>query len=145
MQVPPLTARYPADQGGASTGLDVRILAQGMSGNAFENISWREESNERMLGPFAALTVRCTGSNAGEARLLPQQWLPIEWPAGKAWPEKYYLSALPETAALNDLVRAAHMRWRTGLARVSPPRQSEHCSLRLLDGIEAEDWQQCPR
>jgi hypothetical protein len=44
--------------------------------------------------------------------LLAQQWLLIEWPAGQAEPEKYYLSTLPETTALNDLVRAAHMRWR---------------------------------
>ena len=77
-----------------------------------QNISWREGTNERLTGRFAALRVRCAGSNVGKARLLPQQWLLIEWPAGQAEPEKYYLSTLPETAALNDLVRAAHMRWR---------------------------------
>lgn len=48
----------------------------------------------------------------GKARLLPQQWLLIEWLADQAEPEKYYLSTLPEDTALNDLVRAAHMRWR---------------------------------
>ena len=35
-----------------------------------------------------------------------------EWPADQAEPEKYYLSILPPTSALNDLVGAAHMRWR---------------------------------
>lgn len=54
----------------------------------------------------------CAGGNVGKARLLPEQWLLIEWPADQAEPEKYYLSTLPETAALNDLVRTAHMRWR---------------------------------
>ena len=44
--------------------------------------------------------------------LLPEQWLLIEWSADQAEPEKYYLSTLPETTALNDLVNAAHMRWR---------------------------------
>ena len=48
------------------------------------------------------------------ARLLAEQWLLIEWPTGQAEPEKYYLSTLPETTALNDLVRTAHMRWRIG-------------------------------
>lgn len=48
----------------------------------------------------------------GKARLLPEQWLLIEWPADQCEPEKYYLSALPETAALNYLMNAAHMRWR---------------------------------
>jgi SRSO17 transposase len=56
--------------------------------------------------------VRCAGGNVGRARLLPEQWLLIEWPADQVEPEKYYLSTLPETAALNDLVRTAHMRWR---------------------------------
>lgn len=92
--------------------VNVKTLAQGLPDSAFQNISWREGTNERLTGRFAALRVRCAGSNVGKARLLPQQWLLIEWPAGQAEPEKYYLSTLPETAALNDLVRAAHMRWR---------------------------------
>ena len=92
--------------------VNVKALAQGLPGSAFQNISWREGTNERLTGRFAALRVRCAGGNLGKARLLPQQWLLIEWPAGQAEPEKYYLSTLPETSALNDLVRAAHMRWR---------------------------------
>lgn len=92
--------------------VNVKTLAHGLSDSAFQNISWREGTNERLTGRFAALRVRCAGSNVGKARLLPLQWLLIEWPAGQAEPEKYYLSTLPETAALNDLVRAAHMRWR---------------------------------
>ena len=59
-----------------------------------------------------ATSVCCAGGNVGKARLLPEQWLLIEWPADQAEPEKYYLHTLPETSALNDLVSAAHMRWR---------------------------------
>jgi SRSO17 transposase len=92
--------------------MSVKALAQGLPDSAFQRISWREGTNEPLAGRFAALRVRCAGGNLGKARLLPQQWLLIEWPAGQAEPEKYYLSTLPETAALNDLVRAAHMRWR---------------------------------
>ena len=92
--------------------VNVRTLAQGLPDSAFHNISWRQGSNERLTGRFAALRVRCAGGNVGKARLLPEQWLLIEWPAGQAEPEKYYLSTLPETSALNDLVSAAHMRWR---------------------------------
>ena len=72
----------------------------------------REGSNERLTGRFAALRVRHAGGNVRKARLLAEQWLLIEWPADQAEPEKYYLSTLPETTALNDLVYAAHMRWR---------------------------------
>jgi len=92
--------------------VNVKTLAQGLPDSAFQNISWREGSNERLTSRFAALRVRCAGGNVGKARLLPEQWLLIEWPVGQAEPEKYYLSTLPESAALNDLVRAAHMRWR---------------------------------
>jgi SRSO17 transposase len=56
--------------------------------------------------------VRCAVGNVGKARLLPEQWLLIERPANQAKPEKYSLSTLPEGAALNDLVQAAHLFWR---------------------------------
>ena len=92
--------------------VNVKTLALGLPDSAFHNISWREGTNERLTGRFAALRVRCAGGNVGKARLLPEQWLLIEWPADQAEPEKYYLSTLPETTALNDLVCAAHMRWR---------------------------------
>jgi len=92
--------------------VNVKTLALSLPGSAFHTISWREGTNEPLTGRFAALRVRCAGGNTGKARLLPEQWLLIEWPAGQAEPEKYYLSTLPETTALNDLVSAAHMRWR---------------------------------
>jgi len=92
--------------------VSVKALAQSLPDSAFQNISWREGTNDRLTGRFAALRVRCAGGNVGKARLLPLQWLLIEWPAEQAEPEKYYLSTLPEATALNDLVRAAHMRWR---------------------------------
>jgi SRSO17 transposase len=92
--------------------VSVKALAQSLPGSAFQSISWREGTNERLSSRFAAVRVRCAGGNPGKARLLPEQWLLIEWPANQAEPEKYYLSTLPKAAALNDLVRAAHMRWR---------------------------------
>jgi SRSO17 transposase len=92
--------------------VNVRALAQGLPDSAFHSISWRQGSNERLTGRFAALRVRFAGGNVGKARLLPEQWLLIEWSADQGEPEKYYLSTLPETSALNDLVSAAHMRWR---------------------------------
>ena len=92
--------------------VNVKTLALGLPNSAFHNISWREGTNEPLTGRFAALRVCCAGGNVGKARLLPEQWLLIEWPADQTEPEKYYLSTLPETTALNDLVYAAHMRWR---------------------------------
>jgi SRSO17 transposase len=105
---PPVMPRRSAKRQPVS----VKTLALDLPSSAFHNISWREGSNGRLTGRFAALRVRCAGGNVGKARLLPEQWLLIEWPADQAEPEKYYLSTLPQTTALNELVNAAHMRWR---------------------------------
>jgi SRSO17 transposase len=90
----------------------VKDLAQGLAASAFQTISWREGTNEMLSGRFAAVRVRHAGGNIGKARLHPEQWLLIEWPAADAEPLKYYLSNLPADIALNDLVSQAHMRWR---------------------------------
>jgi len=105
---PPVVPRRPAKR----QPVNVKALALGLPNSAFHSTNWREGTNEPLTGRFAALRVRCAGGNVGKARLLPEQWLLIEWPADQAEPEKYYLSTLPETTALNDLVNAAHMRWR---------------------------------
>ena len=92
--------------------VSVKDLAHGLPLGAFQTISWREGTNETLGGRFAAVRVRHAGGNIGKARLHPEQWLLIEWPAEDADPLKYYLSSLPEDIALNDLVAQAHMRWR---------------------------------
>lgn len=92
--------------------LSVKALAQQLPASAFQMISWREGTNQTLTGRFAALRVRHAGGNAGRARLRPEEWLLIEWPASDAEPLKYFLSNLPADAALNHLVAQAHMRWR---------------------------------
>jgi SRSO17 transposase len=90
----------------------VKALAQSLSPDAFQRVSWREGSNQLLAGRFAAVQVRHAGGNRGRARLWPSQWLLIEWPETEPEPTKYWLSTLPQDMAINDLVSAAHMRWR---------------------------------
>jgi len=90
----------------------VEAVARALPGSAFQTISWREGSNETLRGRFAAVRVRHAGGNLGRARLWPQEWLLIEWPAGESQPTKYWLSTLPEQTPLNELVSVAHLRWR---------------------------------
>lgn len=92
--------------------MSVKALALSLPAQAFHAISWREGTNETLSGRFAAVRVRHAGGNAGKARLRPQQWLLIEWPADQDEPSKYCLSTLPEDTPLNELVSAAHQRWR---------------------------------
>jgi SRSO17 transposase len=92
--------------------MSVKALAQSLPAQAFQTISWREGTNETLSGRFAAVRVRHAGGNAGKARLRPQQWLLIEWPADQVEPSKYCLSTLPENTPINELVGTAHQRWR---------------------------------
>ncbi|WP_343622866.1 IS701 family transposase [Roseateles puraquae] len=92
--------------------MSVKALAQSLPESAFQTISWREGTNHTLSDRFAAVRVRHAGGNSGKARLRAQQWLLIEWPHGQAEPTKYFLSTLPETTPLNELVSAAHQRWR---------------------------------
>jgi SRSO17 transposase len=105
---PPVVPRRTTDRQPVS----VKDLANALPASAFQVISWRQGTNEMLSGRFAAVRVRHAGGNIGKARLHPEQWLLIEWPAGDAEPLKYYLSTLPDDIALNDLVARAHMRWR---------------------------------
>jgi len=92
--------------------LSVKALALSLPAQAFQTISWREGTNETLSGRFAAVRVRHAGGNAGRARLRPQEWLLIEWPLGEAEPTKYCMSTLDGNTSLNELVNAAHNRWR---------------------------------
>ena len=91
--------------------VSVKALAQSLPSRACQNISWRE-GNEPLTGRFAAVRVRHAGGNTGKARLRPEQWLLIEWPAKDAEPSKYVLSTLPEGTPINELVSVAHQRCR---------------------------------
>src|SRR6266568_4043571 len=92
--------------------MSVKALALSLPAQAFHTISWREGTNETLSGRFAALRVRHAGGNAGKARLRPLEWLLVEWPAHEQEPSKYFLSTLPEDTPINELVNAAHQRWR---------------------------------
>jgi SRSO17 transposase len=78
---------------------------------------WRRGSKGLQRGRFLALRVRPAGvtprrlarQDDGE---LPVRWLLVEWPPGKAEPTRYWLSNLPETTPIVELVRLARSRWR---------------------------------
>lgn len=91
--------------------MSVKALAQSLPSRAFQSINWRERTNDTLNGRFAAVRVRHAGGNTGKARLRPQQWLLIEWPASDAEPSKYFLSTLPKDTPINELVDVAHQRW----------------------------------
>ena len=53
--------------------VNVKALAQSLPASAWQTISWREGTNKRLTGRFAAARVQCAEGNVGKARLLSQQ------------------------------------------------------------------------
>lgn len=105
---PPVVPRRTA----ALQPISVKALAMSLPAQAFRRVTWREGTNAPLNGRFAAVRVRHAGGNVGKARLRPEQWLLIEWPAHEAEPSKYFLSTLSEDVTLDELVGVAHQRWR---------------------------------
>jgi SRSO17 transposase len=95
----------------------LKELAMAAGQQACVELIWRRGSRGLQRGRFLALRVRPAGvtsrrlarQDGGE---LPVRWLLAEWPVGKATPTKYWLSSLPETTPLVELVRLARLRWR---------------------------------
>src|SRR5918998_392821 len=84
--------------------------------HAAVEVCWREGSRGPMTSQFLALRVRPAGRRPG-GRLaadgsLPSAWLLAEWPSEAAEPTDYWLSTLPTTIELAELVRLAKIRWR---------------------------------
>ncbi len=92
--------------------ISVKALAMSLPQEAFQTIAWREGTNTLLRERFAAVRVRHAGGNVGKARLRPEQWLLIEWPANDKEPSKYFLSTLAADTPMNELVSIAHQRWR---------------------------------
>ena len=87
-------------------------LALGLEAATWREITWREGTNAPLVSRFAALRVRAAHRDQKLSEPRPREWLLIEWPKDEAEPTKYWLSTLPETTSLSDLVAMAKLRWR---------------------------------
>ncbi len=94
-------------------------LAAGQS--ACVDLIWRRGSKGLQRSRFLALRVRPAGialRRQAAARAdgagweLPVRWLLVEWPTDTSEPIKYWLSNLPATTPILELVRLGKLRWR---------------------------------
>ncbi|MFE3547427.1 IS701 family transposase [Streptomyces kronopolitis] len=93
-------------------------------GTSFENVTWRQGSKGMMTSRFAVVEVRPSGKEAcrtaqdqagGRSRwggVLPLRTLLVEQPEEATEPTGYWMTNLPATTPIKDLVRWAKMRWR---------------------------------
>jgi len=84
-------------------------------------VTWRQGTKAARGNPAAAMTghflaIRVRPANRDIPRAadgsLPECWLLAEWPPAAGEPARYWLSNLPDTTPLAELVRLAKIRWR---------------------------------
>jgi SRSO17 transposase len=90
----------------------VKALALSLPQSAYQQVCWRQGSNQALSSRFAALRVRAAHRDNLLSQQRPEEWLLIEWPEGEAEPTKHFLSTAPEQATIEQLVFVAKMRWR---------------------------------
>ena len=90
----------------------LKALAMTLTPRQWKKVTWREGTNAALTSRFAAVRVRCAHRDYYRSELRPEEWLLIEWPKNEAEPIKYFLSTLPASTSLQELVRVAKLRWR---------------------------------
>jgi SRSO17 transposase len=86
-------------------------LAKSLSAEAFQEVVWRNGAKGMMDSRFAAVRVRAAHRDYYRTEPRPEEWLLIEWPLKEPEPTKYWLSTLPITTPVSELVRQAKERW----------------------------------
>jgi len=91
--------------------LSARELALSLPSTAWKTITWRAGTKQPLNSRFAVLRVRPAHRDHERAEPYPEEWLLMEWPKEESEPTKYWLSTLPASTTLRELVRMAKHRW----------------------------------
>jgi SRSO17 transposase len=91
--------------------LSVKELAVSLSAEVWEKVTWRQGVSKKLRSRFAAVRVRPAHRDWERSEPHPEEWLLIEWPTGESEPTRYWLSTVPASTPLIDLVRLAKHRW----------------------------------
>ena len=111
----PRLARY------RTTALSLKELALDAGREQAHHVKWRkgtrtspENPAANMESDFLALRIRAANRDIplNEDGSQPEEWLLVEWPKDQAEPTDYWLSTLPDSTPIAELVRLAKMRWR---------------------------------
>jgi SRSO17 transposase len=92
--------------------LAAETLAAGLPAGAWRSITWREGTAGPLTSRFAAVRVRPAHDDFRLSEPRVEEWFLAEWPEGESEPTKSWLSTLPGTATLEELVATAKLRWR---------------------------------
>lgn len=86
-------------------------LVLSLPARAWKTVAWRQGSRRPLRSRFAAVRVRPAHRDHKLHQPRAEEWLLIEWPREEAEPRKYWLSNLPASIALRNLVALGKQRW----------------------------------
>ncbi len=105
----PTRTRY---RDGEHSPVSLLALATALGRKACRSIRWREGAKGTQRSRFGAVRVRTAHKHVQGRAPGPEEWLLYEWPTDESEPTKFWLSDLPATTSLKELVRLAKLRWR---------------------------------
>lgn len=91
--------------------VSLKQLAMKLPSSSFREVTWREGSQRKLRSRFAAVRVRPAHRDYWKAEPHAEEWLLIEWPRGESEPAKYWMSTMPASTKLKDLIKMAKHRW----------------------------------
>jgi hypothetical protein len=91
--------------------VSVKQLAISLPPTAYQDITWREGSEQKLRSRFAAVRIRPAHRDYWQAEPHAEEWLLIEWPKSEKEPTKYWVSTLPENTTRKALIKIAKHRW----------------------------------
>ena len=97
--------------------LTAMAFAKALPKEAWQEVSWREGTKGWLQSRFAVARVRPAAGYYKRGtdivyEIPTEEWLLMEWPDGEPDPTRYWLSTMPESTAIKDLVDLAKLRWR---------------------------------
>ena len=85
-------------------------IALALGPKAFRRCTWREGTNRKLSSRFALCRVKVPIEPGLAARA---EWLLVEWPSGDKEPTHFFLTTLPQTMSMKEIVRLIKERYRT--------------------------------
>lgn len=90
----------------------MEALADALPASAWRRVTWKEGSKGPQSGYFAAVRIRTAHGHSQGKPPGEEQWLVFEKTQRRKKPKTFYLSNLPRTTSLKQLIFLAKIRWR---------------------------------
>ena len=92
--------------------VSVQQVVLALPASAWRRVTWRGGTRGPQRSRFARVRVRAAHRDYWRGTLRDEEWLLAEWPASESAPTKYWLSTLPRSTSLRQLVETVKLRWR---------------------------------